>query len=297
MKKLALCACIAAVAAAACTRNDSRLDGVSGTGAPAAQPGLAAPRSSGGDGASVETRLSRVERRLDKVISLLEQNLPPDGPDRTSVYSVPVSKSDPIEGPADAKVTIIEAFEFLCPYCYVLNPTIQKILETYPKDVRIVSKYLLIHGEKAALAGQVGCAAAKQGKYPQVKAALWNGLFKMEGDRPTVQTENVNLDAMKKLAVGAGADAAKLDADLEGCKSWIQDSAQALQPVGVNSTPSFFINGRFLQSMDFAQFDAMIKQELARADKAVADGVPQGEYYQREIVAKGIKRAKGRFED
>ena len=292
MEKLALCACI--VAAAACAKNDSRLDGVASTGAPTAQPGGASPSSGSG---SVEARLTRVERRLEKVIDLLEQNLPPDGPDRTSVYSVPVSPGDPVEGPADAKVTIIEAFEFLCPYCYQVNPTVQKILETYPKDVRVVSKYLLIHGEKAELAGQVGCAAARQGKYPQVKAALWSGLFKLEGDQPTAQTDNMNLDAMKKLAVGAGADAAKLDADLEGCKSWIQTSAQVLQPVGVSSTPSFFINGRFIQSMDFAQFDALIKQELAVADKAVADGVPQGEYYQREIVAKGVKRAKERFED
>jgi len=295
MSKLALYACI--VAAAACTKNDSRLDGVSGTGAQPSQPGLAMPRGGSSGGGDVESRLARVERRLDKVIGLLEQNLPPDGPDRTTTYSVPVSASDPIEGPADAKVTIIEAFEFLCPYCYMINPTIQKILEAYPKDVRIVSKYLLIHGEQAALAGQVGCAAAKQGKYPQVKAALWNGLFKMEGQRPAVQSENLNMDALKKLAVDAGADAAKLEADLEGCKSWIRDSAQTLQPVGVNSTPSFFVNGRFIQSMDFGQFDALIKQELARADKAIADGTPQGDYYQREIVAKGEKRSKGRFED
>lgn len=295
MSKLAQFACIT-VAVAACTQHDSRLDHVAGAGAPAEMAAHAAA-SGGAAGGTVEGRLARVERRLDKVIAILEQNLPPDGPDRTTTYSVPVSAGDPVEGPADAKVTIVEAFEFLCPYCYMINPTVQKILEAYPKDVRVVSKYLLIHGEKAALAGQVGCAAAKQGKYSQVKAALWNGIFKMEGERPSVQSENLNLDALKKLAVDAGADAAKLDADLEGCKSWIQDSAQTLQPVGVNSTPSFFVNGRFIQSMDFGQFDALIKQELARADKAIADGVPQGDYYQREIVAKGQKRSKGRFED
>lgn len=297
MSKLALCACIlAATAAAACTKNESRLDGVAGT-ATAQGAAQTATAERGGGGGSVESRLARVERRLDKVINLLEQNLPPDGPDTTSVYSVPVSASDPTEGPADAKVTIVEAFEFLCPYCYLVNPTVAKILEKYPKDVRVVSKYLLIHGEKAVLAGQVACAAAKQGKYPQVKAALWNGLFRMEGDRPAANTDNLNLDAMKKLAVDAGTDPARLDADLEGCKAWIAESAQALTPVGVNSTPSFFINGRFLQAMEFEKFDQLIQQELAKADKAVADGVPQGDYYQREIVAKGVKRAKGRFED
>jgi protein-disulfide isomerase len=294
MSKLALCACIAA--AAACTKNDSRLDGVAGT-ASAQDPSQTVAAARGAGGGSVEDRLARVERRLDKVIALLEQNLPPDGPDSTSVYSVPVSASDPAEGPADAKVTIVEAFEFLCPYCYMVNPTVNQILEKYPKDVRVVGKYLLIHGEKAAIAGQIGCAAAKQGKYPQVKAALWTGLWKTEGDRPSPNTDNMSLDAMKRLAVAAGADPARLDADLEGCKAWLSDSAQTLTPVGVNSTPSFFINGRFLQAMEPEKFDQLIKQELAKADKAIADGVPQGDYYQREIVAKGVKRAKGRFED
>lgn len=289
MRKLALCACLAA--AAACTKNESRLDGVPGT---AGGPSAGASHASGG---SVESRLARVERRLDKVISLLEQNLPPDSPDTNTIYSVPVSASDPVEGPANAKVTIVEAFEFLCPYCYLVNPTVAKLLEKYPKDVRVVSKYLLIHGDKAVLAAQVACAAHKQGKFTQVKAALWNGLFKMDGERPTPVAENLNLDAMKKLAIGAGADPARLEADLEGCKAWIQDSARVLTPVGVNSTPSFFINGHFLQTMDPDQFDAAIQQELAKVDKAIADGVPAGDYYQREIVAKGTKRAKGRFED
>ncbi len=133
MSKLALYACI--VAAAACTKNDSRLDGVSGTGAQPSQPGLAMTRGgSSGGGGNADSRLARVERRLDKVIAVLEQTLPPDGPDRTTTYSVPVSASDPIEGPADAKVTIIEAFEFLCPYCYMINPTIQEDRRGVPQS-------------------------------------------------------------------------------------------------------------------------------------------------------------------
>jgi len=119
----------------------------------------------------------------------------------------------------------------------------------------------------------------------------------MEGDRPTVKTENANLDAMKKLAVGAGVDAARLEADLGGCGSWIAESSQALRPLGVNGTPSFFVNGRFLQTLELEQFDAVIKEELAKADKAIADGVPQAEYYRRQIVARGERQAKGRFED
>ncbi len=297
MSKLALCVCI--VAAAACTKNDSRLDKVPPVTAEAEAPGAtpADPIAPADPAGSVESRLARVERRLDKVISILERALPPDGPDPSVVYAAPVSPLDPVEGPADAKVTIVEAFEFLCPYCYMVNPTLEQILEKYPKDVRIVAKYMPIHGQPAVQAAQVACAANKQGKYRQVKAALWEGLFKMDGNRPSMKQENANLDAMKRIAIGAGADAAKLEADLEGCTAWVAESTQTLRPLGVNGTPSFFINGRFLQALEFGQFDALIKEELAKADKAIADGVPQGQYYERQIVAKGEKQAKGRFED
>jgi protein-disulfide isomerase len=294
MSRFALCVCI--VAAAACTNtNASKLDKVAAANPESGSPG-AAPHAPGKAG-STEDRLSRVERRLDKVIALLEQNLPPDQPDPSTVYSVPVSASDPVEGPADAKVTIIEGFEFLCPFCYLVNPAVDKVRAQYPKDVRIVHKYLVIHGEPAVHAARIACAANKQGKYTPVKDALWNGLFRLEGDRPAMKQENVNLDAMKKLAVDAGADLARLEADLDGCKTWLQDSARTLQPLGVSGTPTFFVNGRPLQRFEPEAFDAIIKEELAKADKAIADGVPQGEYYQRQIVAKGEKRAKGRFED
>lgn len=292
MSKLALCVCIVA-AAAACTKNESKLDAV----ANAPMPAASAPASSGGGGGSVDSRLARVERRLDKVIQILQQAMPPEGPDPSKVYSVPVGQHDPVEGPADAKITIVEAFEFMCPYCYMVNPTIDKIIQQYPKDVRVVGKYMVIHGAPAAQAAQIACAAHKQGKYTPVKSALWEGLFKMEGGRPTMKQENANLDAMKKLATDAGADAMKLDADIEACKGWIADSSQSLRPLGVNGTPSFFINGRFIQALEFAQFDAMIKEELAKADKAIADGVPQTAYYQKQIVEKGETKAKSRFED
>jgi protein-disulfide isomerase len=285
------------VAAAACTKNESRLDAVSATPPAKTAAPAAAPRGTSATGNATEDRLSRVERRLDKVIALLEQNLPPPPPDPGTVFSVPVSPLDPVEGPADAKVTIVEAFEFLCPACYMVYSTVDQILEKYPRDVRVVGKYVVIHRQPAVWAAQVGCAAHKQGKYTAVKKALWNGLFKLEGQRPVMQNDNATLDAMKKLAVEAGADPARLEADLPGCILWVQESDRTLRPLGVGGTPTFFINGRPLPSFDPAAFDALIKEEIAKADKAIADGVPQAAYYQRQIVDRGVKKAKGRFED
>jgi protein-disulfide isomerase len=280
--------CVVALLAA-CTRQESKLDKVTAeVPKPAAVAPGEPPPGDPGD------RLARVERRLEKVISILEGALPPAEPDPSKTYAVPVDAIDPVEGPKDAKVTIVEAFEFLCPYCFMVNPAIDAVVAKYPKDVRVVGKYMVIHGQPAIGPAMIACAAAKQGKYTAVKTALWNTIFKMEGNQPRVQNDQLAVDNLKKVAVAAGADAAKLEAELAGCQQWIQQSQAGLRPLGVNATPSFFVNGRFVRG---DALDAAVQEAIARADKAIADGVPQDEYYQREIIAKGLTKAKGRFED
>src|SRR3954467_13604354 len=174
------------VSAFGCTTSPSRLDGVTS----AAKPVEAAP-------AGPDDRLARVERKLDKVVAALDQALGPAEPDPASTYAVPVDPQDPTEGPRDARVTIVEAYEFLCPYCYLVNPLVEQIRAKYPHDVRVVSKYLVIHGAPAATAGTYACAAARQGKFTEMKTALWNHLWKTEGGQPQAQPDRVaSLDAV-----------------------------------------------------------------------------------------------------
>lgn len=298
MKTTLLCLVVAA-SAMGCKDKPSKLDSVmtkktEGDGASASTtPAADLPKDA-------EGRLERVERRLDKVVAILEQALPPSEPDPETTYAVKVDEIDPIEGPKDAKVTIVEGFEFLCPYCFMVNPTIEKIVEKYPKDVRVVSKYLLIHGQPAVAPGMLACAAGKQGKYAQVKAALWNNLFKMEEGRPKMQQENNTPESLDKIAAQAGLDVAKAKADMASpeCQAWLTKSRETLSPLGANGTPAFFINGRYVSgAQPFEVFDRLVQEEKAKADEAIANGVSASDYYNDRIVAKGVKKVKGRFED
>ncbi len=271
---------LAVMLLAACQQNASKLDSVAG-----------------GD---VEARLARLEKRLDKVIAALDQAMPPAEPDPAITYAVAIDPVDPVQGPADARVTIVEGFEFLCPYCYMVNPTVDQILAKYPKDVRLVSKYLVIHGEPAIAPGMAACAAAKQGKFKEMKAALWAHLFRDGAEGPQLQSEQLEPDRMKAIESEAGVDVAKLEADMtsDACTSWLRASTESLRPVNINATPAFFINGRYIGGAEpFEEFDKLIQEEKAKADKAIAAGVAPAEYYEREVVAKGEKRVKGRFDD
>jgi protein-disulfide isomerase len=265
----------------------------SGSGDDATPP--PAPRTG-----TTDERLARVEKQMDKVIETLNKVLPPNEPDPNTVYAVPVEAVDPQQGPKDAKVTIVEGFEFLCPYCYMVNPTVDQIMKLYPNDVRVVSKYLIIHGAPAIAPGLAACAAAKQGKYAEMKAALWDHLFKMDGQQPRVQPDQVAPDNIEKIATDIGLDGAKLktDMDSDACQNWLRDSETDLKKVGANGTPAFYINGRFINgALPLPEFEKVVQEELAKADKAIADGTKQADYYDKIVVGNGVKRVKGRFED
>jgi protein-disulfide isomerase len=269
------------VAVLGCSTSPSRLDKASKPVADSA-PASALDR---------DERLERVERRLDKVIAALDQALGPPEPDPASTYAVPINEQDPVEGPRDARVTIVEGYEFLCPYCYLVNPLIEQIRAKYPNDVRVISKYMVIHGPPAASAGAYACAAAKQGKFTEMKTALWNRLWKTENGRPQAHPEQAsNLDA---VATSLGLEHDRLTKDLEGCQQWLQSGQRELAAVGINATPAFFVNGRPLRERTFAAFDAMVAKELAKANSA---GVAAADYYQREVIAKGLTQVKSRFD-
>ena len=63
--------------------------------------------------------------------------LPDQNVDR---YKVPVGNNTPTRGDERAKVTIIEWSDFQCPFCSRVEPTVDQILKTYGRDVRVVWK-------------------------------------------------------------------------------------------------------------------------------------------------------------
>lgn len=302
MKKTVLAA-LTLSALAACQKSEGIVDHLPKTGEATdktATPPAPAPRATAKPltaTGSVEERLARVEKRVNQITAILEQALPPKEPDPERHYAAAISPADPIEGPADAKVTIVEGYEFLCPYCWKASSTVDEIRAAYPKDVRVVNKYFLIHGPPAIAPGMAACAAGKQGKFSEMKKLLWSKLFSAEGK---VQQDQLGAENMKKLAGELQLDAAKFDADMKSpdCQSWLETSQATLAPIGTTGTPSFYINGRHVGgALPFEEIKKIIDQEMALADKAIAGGVKPADYYAQEILAKGDTHVAGYFDE
>src|SRR5688572_23841185 len=119
----------------------------------------AAPAATDGthDKASLEgisARLEKIERRLRKV----EEMTGALEPDPADTYSMAV-EGFPAEGPANAKVTLVEGFEFACPFCYKVRPTVAALKARYKDDLRVVYKQLIVHEQVAVAPALASCAA------------------------------------------------------------------------------------------------------------------------------------------
>ena len=79
---------------------------------------------------------------------------------------VEIKADDPVKGPSEAKVTIVEFSDFECPFCSRAYLTVNQILATYSADVKIVFKqYPLQFHQYAQKAAEASLCAKDQGKF------------------------------------------------------------------------------------------------------------------------------------
>ncbi len=159
-------------------------------------------------------------------------------------------------GGEDAPITMIEFADYECPYCKLVQPTVEQVLETYGDKVRYVYRDFPLpfhsHARPASLAAR---CAEEQGKFWEYHDALF-------------EAPDLSTDGLRSLADSVGLDRIKFDDCLasekyaDAVKRDMEDGSNA----GVNGTPAFFINGRFLSgALPFDQIKAVIDEELERA--------------------------------
>ena len=291
MKTLS-CVLLAAASLVAC-QNDSKLD-TKGSGGAATGDLEARVKKLEADNAKHAEALDF----LDKVYAQQKgqqeaQEREEPAPD--AVFAVDIAqnlKAGQIEGPANAPVTIVEAFDFACPYCRQVSDTLEALVKDYPGKVRVVYKNMVVHPQVATTAHLASCAAAKQGKYPQFKNALWTkGFDAYASARDPSKLGEDNVIAIAK-DVGLDTDKLKTDMKSDDCKNFLENDRKELDKFHVNSTPTLFVNGTHVGgALPEQQFKAMIDEKLKAVE---ASGVPAAEYYDKEVMGKGEKQFRSK---
>ena len=164
-----------------------------------------------------------------------------------------LSADVPHEGPADARVVMVEFFDFGCPACQQFAPELAQVVEAYPTDVVVYYKqFPLAAHEFSRGAAQAALAASRQGKYHEMHVLLFQNPQAHKKDDLVKYAQQIGLD-MKKFESDFTAVAAQVEADKkEG------DDAM------VDSTPTLFINGRKYEDPSIAKYVKMwVEEELA----------------------------------
>jgi protein-disulfide isomerase len=300
----------------ACEQQPSRLD--KSSGAPPAGPAASAPSSAHGSssgkidrGGSVEQQLARLQDAYDHNAEAMEflnkvygqqkaqqAAQERDEPAEDAMFAVDVSAdiaAGQVDGPADAPVTIVKAFDFLCPYCQRVSGTMEELVKEYNGKVRVVYANMVVHAP-ARTAHLASCAAAKQGKYMAFKDAFW-----AKGFGPYVASQGKDMSSVGeenivKIAQDVGLDTAKLKADMASseCTERVSRDQQEMQKFHVNATPTFFINGKHIGgALPKDAFKKIIDEQLAQVEKS---GVSGKDYYAQVVLAKGEKQFRSKVD-
>jgi len=172
-----------------------------------------------------------------------------------------IEPSNPMRGPADAPVVLVEYTDYQCPYCDRAQPTLNAIRERYGDSVLHVFKNLpLPMHQQAGLAAEAALCAGDQGKFWELHDWLFANKNNISHDTLVAQAEAIPLDvAVFTQCLGTRAHKDQVDAD-----------AAEAAAFGIRGTPGFVINGRILtgaQPLD--AFIAVIDDELKRAGKPI----------------------------
>lgn len=163
----------------------------------------------------------------------------------------------------DSKVTIVEFLDFECPACGAAHPVVKKVLEDYKGKITYVSRnFPLPMHTKARLAANAAEAAGEQGKYWEMYDKLFEGQeeWGLETDSDQDKAKEIFTKYAKEIGIDTGKFREALDKSHFAEK--IQNDVNDGKAVGVDSTPTFFINGvKYSGGLNYDTFKAIIEKE------------------------------------
>ena len=187
----------------------------------------------------------------------------PNGSDvTTNTTPVVLTQTDHVRGAKDGKVTLVEFGDFQCPACGAYESIVRQVLVDNKNTLKFSFRHfplVQIH-KNALLAAKASEAAALQGKFWEMHDILYDKQEEWGGA----------LNAREFIMVYATTiklDIAKFSSDIESKAIEEKILAELREGVklGIQGTPTFFLNGKKIESnlRNLAEFNAMIKDAVS----------------------------------
>ena len=171
----------------------------------------------------------------------------------------------PVEGNPDATVKIVEFSDFQCPACGAAAPTVKKIMEEYGDKVSLEYKHFPLTSIHAFAfnAAEASECANDQGKFWEMHDMMFE------------KQDDLTIGSLKKYAETIGLDTEKFNNCLDSNAKAKYVTADFNEGIGkgVDSTPSFFVNGKKIESWKYEIFAAAL--DAALAEQGAAENVEE----------------------
>jgi protein-disulfide isomerase len=154
----------------------------------------------------------------------------------------------PVGGNEAGDVTLVEFFDYNCPYCRRVAPTVARLEKADP-GLRVVYKEFPILGPGSDFAARAALASQRQGKY----FAFHNALMQADG--------NVTEETVIEIAREVGLDTERLGADMQdpAIDAAIARNRQLASALGINGTPAFVIGDHIVPgAVDLATLQGLV---------------------------------------
>lgn len=140
------------------------------------------------------------------------------------------SGHDFVFGNPKGDITVVEFFDYNCPWCKRALGELLKLTES-DSNVKVILKEFPIFGENSTFTAKAAMASIKQGKYLEFHTAL-------------MKERQVTKDNVFKIAEKVGLDVAKLKSDMENPEfdAAIKTTTDIAQALGIEGTPGFIVD-------------------------------------------------------
>lgn len=172
---------------------------------------------------------------------------------------VNVVDSDWVKGTEEAEATLIEYGDFQCPACGAYYPMVKQLIDDYPESLRVVYRHYPLPSHPSAIPAALASeAAGDQGKFWEMHDMLferqeeWSELRNPK-DRFIEYAQELELD-IEQFETYYESDEARDDVNVDLLSG---------NKLGVNATPTFYLNGTKLQPVrSYDEFSSRIQEAI-----------------------------------
>jgi protein-disulfide isomerase len=174
------------------------------------------------------------------------------GAPESPVFSISTT-DQPSLGNTDAPVTIVAFTDYQCPSCAAMHPMLERLVKEYANKVRLVTRdFPLNQHVEAFKAAEAAEAAREQGKYWEYIQVLMRN------------QSSLGVEKLKSYATELGLDRVRFDSALDSAKfaESVQRDVENGMKLGLNATPTIFINGRRVSAKSYEELKASVDAAL-----------------------------------